>query len=183
MASLSPRRKELLKQAGLEFIIDSTNIDEVLNQELTIEEQLKDLAIQKANPLLDKYPDDIIIGADTVVCFGNKVLGKPTSYNDAYEMLLSYSGKSQIVYTAVAILSKNKTFAFVSSSEVCFKNNSGDTIKKYLDLNEWQDKAGGYAIQGHGAVLVEKYNGDFDTIVGLPVKLLMKYLNEEFSVR
>lgn len=182
LASLSPRRKELLKQLNIPFIVDSQNQEEVMNEQLPLELRLEDLAYQKAKPMLDKYPDAIIIGADTIVCFQNHILGKPKDREEAKQMLLRFSNHSQYVYTAVTVLEQNKRISFCEKSEVVFKSLDLPMIEDYLNENEWQDKAGGYAIQGKGAALIDHYTGDFDTIVGLPVKRLKEVLMNEIGI-
>lgn len=182
LASLSPRRYELLSRLGVPFIVDSENVEEILDPHLPLTKRLEELSYLKALPVFKRHQDAIVIGADTIVCFEEKLLGKPKNRQDAKKMLLSYSGKSQYVYTAVTVLDQNKRISFVSQSEVCFKPLTEDIIEHYLDENEWQDKAGGYAIQGKGASLIDHYQGDYDTIVGLPVQRLKEVLENEFEV-
>ncbi len=182
LASLSPRRKELLEATGLSFIIDSSYQEELLNASLPLENRLMDLAYQKALPLLEKYPDALIIGADTVVVFNNQVLGKPKDYIEAYQMLESFSGNKQYVYSAVALLTKEKHICFIDQSDVVFKTLSDQEIKDYLAKNEWQDKAGGYAIQGEGRSLIDMFNGDYTNIVGLPMIKLKNELKTQFQI-
>lgn len=183
LASLSPRRKELLSQLKLDFIVDSLNIEEVLNDKLPLEERLMDLAYQKASVMLHKYPNEIIIGADTIVVYNNQILGKPKDYNDAYRMLKSYSKQAQIVYSAVCVLNKDKVIKFICQSKVYFKELTDEIIYDYLSCDEYKDKAGSYAIQGKGRQLIDHYEGDFNTIVGLPIDDLKEVLINDFNIQ
>ena len=182
LASLSPRRKDLLNELQLDFIVDSSHQEEILNPLLPLENRLMDLAYQKALPLLQKYPDALIIGADTVVVFENQILGKPKDYIEAYVMLKSFSGAKQEVYTAVSLLAKHKHYSFIEKSEVIFKPLDDQTIQDYLAQNEWQDKAGGYAIQGKGRDLIQKFEGSYTNIVGLPIEHLKEVLQTQFKI-
>lgn len=182
LASLSPRRRELLSQLGVPFTIESTNIEEIMDDSLPLDLRLEDLAYQKALPIARLHPQAIVIGADTIVCFQHQVLGKPKDYQDAKHMLLMFSGESQYVYTSVTVLQGEKRVSFTSKTEVIFKTLDEKQVEAYLACNEWQDKAGAYAIQGAGDMLVDHYVGDFYTIVGLPIEQLHKVLKEEFDI-
>lgn len=182
LASLSPRRKELLSTLNVDFIVDSLDIEEVMNENLPLEERLMDLAYQKASAMLLKYPNSIIIGSDTVVSFKSNILGKPKDKEDAFNMLKSYSNQKQTVYTAVCVIQEEKVIKFISKADVYFKTLTDEMILNYLKDDEYKDKAGSYAIQGKGALLVDRYEGDFNTIVGLPVNDLKEVLVKEFDV-
>ncbi|MFQ6862746.1 MAG: Maf family protein [Beduini sp.] len=182
LASLSPRRRELLSQLGVPFRVESTNIEEIMDDRLPLDLRLEDLAYQKALPIARLHPHAIVIGADTIVCFHDQVLGKPKDYQDAKRMLLMFSGESQYVYTSITVLQGEKRVSFTSKTEVVFKILDEKQVEAYLAYNEWQDKAGAYAIQGAGDMLVDHYVGDFYTIVGLPVEQLHKVLKEEFDI-
>ena len=182
LASLSPRRHELLSQLGIPFVVESTNIEEIMDNRLPSDLRLEDLAYQKALPIARLHPQSIVIGADTIVSFHDQVLGKPKDYQEAKKMLLMFSGKSQYVYTSVTLLQGEKRISFTSKTEVIFKHLDEKQVEAYLSYNEWQDKAGAYAIQGAGEMLVDHYVGDFDTIVGLPLEQLRHVLKEEFDI-
>ena len=167
LASSSPRRKELLELHKIDFIIDYVEIEEVLD---------KNLAYQKALPISLKYPHDIVIGADTMVCLNNKMLGKPKDRQDAFEMLKNLSNQSQTVYSAIAIIDDGKVTTFSDGTKVTFKKLTDMEINEYLDTNEWIGKAGAYAIQGIGKCLVDKIEGDIETVIGLPVRMIEDYL-------
>lgn len=179
LASSSPRRKELLQLHKYDFKIDFQEIDEVLDESLALPLRLEKLAYQKAAPIALKYPHDLVIGADTMVCLGKQMLGKAKSRQEAFEMLKMLSNQTQIVYSAIAIIDCNKATTFHDGTKVTFKNLTDQEINDYLDLNEWQGKAGAYAIQGEGKRLVEKIEGDMETVIGLPVWILDEYLKNQ----
>jgi septum formation protein len=169
LASKSPRREQLLKEAGIEFIICPSDVDEEIDLNMSPKAIVMELAKQKAQAVFLKYPNDTIVGADTIVVLENQILGKPMDQEDAYRMLKILSGKTHQVFTGVTIIAKEKTESFISESLVTMKPFSHENIKKYVESLEPMDKAGAYAIQGLGSQLVEKYEGDFYTIMGLPI--------------
>lgn len=177
LASSSPRRKELFDKYGIDYIVDYVETDEVLDSSLALSSQLENIALQKAKPLKDKYPDHIIISADTMVTFGQQMLGKPKDRDDARKMLKQLSGNQQLVITAVAIIDGEKEQTFSDGTIVIFKKLSDQEIEEYLDSNEWIGKAGAYAIQGIAKKFVAQILGDKETVIGLPMRLIMNYLH------
>ena len=177
LASSSPRRKELLELHKFDFIIDFQEIEEVLDESLALPLRLEKLAYQKAAPIALKYPSDIVIGADTMVCLENQMLGKAADCQAAYEMLKLLSDQTQTVYSAVAIIDNGKVSTYHDGTKVTFKKLSDEEINAYLDLNEWPGKAGAYAIQGEGKALVAKVEGNLETVIGMPVWIIEEYLN------
>ena len=115
-----------------------------------------------------------------MVCLNDKMLGKPKNRTEAKEMLQFLSNQTQTVYTAVAIIDDGKIIVFHDATKVTFKSLSTEQIESYLNLNEWQGKAGAYAIQGYGKDLVLKIDGDIETVIGLPVKLINDYLQKNW---
>jgi septum formation protein len=186
LASGSPRRKEILQQAGVEFVIKTSNKEEVTDSD-TPEEMVKALALQKAEDVLDEVNEDtIIIGADTLVAIDNKVLGKPDTKEAAKEMLLALQGKRHQVYTGVAVLVKHnnmkendKKIIFSEVSQVWVQPMEKEEIDAYIATGEPFDKAGGYGIQGKFAVHIEKIEGDYLNIVGFPIAKLYTVLKDE----
>lgn len=176
LASSSPRRKELLEVHKIDFIIDFQTIDEVLDENLALPLRLEKLAYQKALPISLKYPQDIVIGADTMVCLNEQMLGKPQDRQEAFNMLKMLSNHTQIVYSAVAIIDNGKVSTFHDGTKVTFKRLTEEEINDYLDTDEWIGKAGGYAIQGVGKCLVADIDGDIETVIGLPVNIIKNYL-------
>lgn len=179
LASSSPRRKELLELHKFDFKIDFQEIEEVLDESLTPPLRLEKLAYQKAAPIALKYPHDLVIGADTMVCLNDQMLGKPKDRQDALMMLKMLAGQTQIVYSAVAIIDDGKVTTYHDGTKVVFRNLSDQEINDYLDLNEWQGKAGAYAIQGEGRSLVANVIGDQETVIGMPVRIIEEYLKNQ----
>lgn len=179
LASASPRRKELLEREGINFTIDASSIDEVLNPHLPIKARLEALAIEKGAPIHDRHPDDVVISADTTVYHNGEIIGKPKDEEDARNILLSLSNDEHIVYTAVSIwIANQKHFSWVEETHVTFKDIT-NMISEYLESGEWQGKAGAYGIQGKADMFVEKVEGDIDSVIGLPVTKIVSFLKEE----
>lgn len=190
LASQSPRRKELLERIGLEFDIlvsdaDEDNIDKSLSPELYVQE----LAILKANAAAlslrnRKEKSGIVISADTVVTSEGKILGKPRNEDEAKEMLSMLSGRVHEVYTGVCVMRISDGFLASNAEKtlVYFKELSEDMIDNYIKTGECMDKAGAYGIQGMGALLVKKIDGDYFNVVGLPVSLLSDMLRENMDI-
>ncbi len=177
LASSSPRRAKLMKDAGLDFIVEPSHVDEDIHDEkMKPEEFVCELAKLKAVHVAGKYPNDIVIGADTIVVYEDQILGKPKDEEDAYRMLKLLSDDKHVVYTAVALVQGEKIKTFVSATDVWMKNLSDLEIRNYIKTGEPMDKAGAYGIQGEGGALVDHYKGDFFTIVGLPLKELLEAL-------
>ena len=178
LASRSPRRKELLSKIVDGFEIITRETDETLPVGVHPKDGVELLAVRKGKAVADGLaPDFLIISSDTLVELDGLALGKPTSESDAVAMLLSLSGKTHNVHTGVAVHYKGKVFSGSDTSHVTFKNFGEEEALDYVKTGEPMDKAGSYAIQGIGARLVEKYEGDFDTIVGLSLKLTKKLID------
>ena len=150
LASASPRRKELLKQVGLEFIVDASNHPEDIHSNLSPEELVKTLSLEKARATAKKHPDAIIIAADTIGVLRGKIVGKPHNAEEARKMLQMLSGKSHSVITGLTVLDSalNKTVTRTVETLVYIKQLSLVEIQNYIDTGEPLDKAGAYAIQG-----------------------------------
>ncbi|MFQ3248465.1 Maf family protein [Glaciecola sp.] len=169
LASASSRRHELLSQLISKFDIQTADIDETpLPNELP-EVLVKRLAVSKAQLIWAKNPDAIVIGADTIVTFGNEIFGKPTSQNDSIKILNKLSGQRHVVMTGVAIISASKQISSLVKTEVEFTSLSNQQIQAYWQTGEPQDKAGSYAIQGIGGKFVKRINGSYSNVVGLPL--------------
>ena len=176
LASQSPRRKELLGKIVTDFICEPADIDEGIDESFPIEEEIKRLATQKAETVLKKHPDSIVVGSDTVVVIDGKVLGKPVDQEDARRMLESLSGKTHEVITGICVMSNEKIEADTVTAQVHFASLSKEEINEYLSGDEWCDKAGAYAIQGKASVFIEGITGDYYCIMGLPVRRLYEML-------
>lgn len=185
LASQSPRRKELLKQIGLKFEIFPSLINEEMDNEKTIIENVEIVALKKAMDVAEKIQGEaLVIGADTMVV-KDEILGKPSNIQEAKQMLSKLSGKSHQVITGVAVVdtSNNKKCTSHQITNVTMKNYGLQEIDCYIASGECWDKAGSYAIQGLGALLVKEIYGDYFNVVGLPISLLDDLLREfEFNI-
>lgn len=188
LASKSERRKELLKKICKDFkVVESNFNEESVNEKDPVKYAIL-CAIGKAKDVGEKYPTSIVIGADTVVYLNGEIIGKPSNYNEAREILKKISGTEHSVITGIAIYKKDedKLLTDYEISYVKFKKITDEEIEDYLKTGDFIDKAGGYGIQNINDRFVEEIRGDFDNIVGLPVNklksLLEKFLSEEISV-
>ncbi len=169
LASASPRRKEILQNAGFTFEIIVSDADENITENLTPSETVEELAKRKAMAVLEKNSDAVVFGCDTVVAVDGKILGKPKNDDEAFEMIKMLSGKVHTVSTGVCICDANKISVFSNTTEVEFYPLSDDTIRSYIATGEGKDKAGSYGIQGYGCVLIKEIKGDYFSVMGLPV--------------
>ena len=174
LASQSPRRQELLKLITNDFEIKVSNVDETLPSGISPKDAVLYLSKIKAEPV--KNDSDIIIGADTVVALDGKILGKPKNDENAREMLKFLSGKAHSVFTGVTLIKGDITRSFSVETKVKFFDLTDEEIDEYIKTGEPADKAGAYGIQGYGSLLVEKIDGDYFNVVGLPVSKLAREL-------
>jgi len=184
LASKSPRRKEILEKFIDEFQCLDVDIDEKFDRDETPEQIVMGLSLQKALEGARKVEiDSIVIASDTIV-YMDEVLCKPENYEDAFRMLKKLSGGIHSVYTGIAVVltGTNRKFVAYNETKVKMHELSDETIKKYIDSGEVWDKAGSYGIQGKGSILVEKIEGDFFSVMGLPISLLGKLLKEHFDI-
>ncbi len=178
LASGSPRRKELLKEAEYEYEIILANVDEKDKElsHLGAEELVEVLSKEKAEYVASKHLEDVVLGADTIVELGGEILGKPKDKEDAINMLSKMQGRWHNVYTGVTICNKGQSNTFVVKSSVKFHPLSVQQIKEYLDKHNVLDKAGAYGIQD--GMVVETYEGSYTNIVGLPMEKVKEELNK-----
>lgn len=174
LASKSPRRRELLSLITEEFEIKSADVDETLPDDISPDKAVEYLSKIKAQPFENGV--DTVIGADTVVAVDHKILGKPADRKQAFEMLKMLSGRYHSVYTGVTVIRPENTITFSAETRVKFFDLSDEEINDYIATGECDDKAGAYGIQGKGSLLVERIEGDYFNVVGLPVSLLNKLL-------
>ena len=181
LASSSPRRRELLELLGLTFQIIPPTCEERLSPNLSPSEQTRQLARDKAQSVAAVYPQDIVIGSDTVIEIERKLLGKPENMAEAETMLRNLRGKCHQVHTGVAIIHQANTVSinFVKTARVWITSFDEHTLKTYLDTEESLGKAGAYSIQGEGAQLIDKIEGDYPTIVGLPLRRTAQVLEQQ----
>lgn len=178
LASASPRRKELLKTIIDSFEIVPSNIKEDYPKNLNPLEVSLFISNLKAYDIHSKYPNDIVIGCDTTVIINDLVLGKPSDKNDAKNMLKLLSNNCHYVVSSVTIYDRNDKYQINSINKVYFKKLSDDDINNYLENDEYKDKAGSYAIQGLASKFIYKIEGEYESIVGLPIKELNLLLNK-----
>lgn len=179
LASASPRRKELLSIYVKDFKVIPADIDETVPNNIILEDIPLYIAKEKAAAVFNKLgEEDIIITADTIVLLDNKIYGKPKNKLDAYNMIKTLSGKTHQVITGVCCYSKDKqiNIEFSDTTNVSFIEISDEIIKKYLENAEYIDKAGAYAVQGIASMFVEKIEGSYDNVVGLPIGRLARNL-------
>lgn len=174
LASKSPRRKELLSFITTDFTVKSADVDETLPQGITPDKAVEYLSKIKAEPL--KNENDIVIGADTVVALDGKILGKPRDEADAFATLRMLSGREHSVFTGVSVIKGEKIETFSVQTKVKMFELTDEEIKEYIATAEPFDKAGSYGIQGKGSLLVEKIDGDYFNVVGLPISRLNRVL-------
>lgn len=178
LASQSPRRKELLEQVGLSFTVQPSVQEETVEPGRTPQEVVQQLALQKAGEVFADHPDAIVLGADTLVAVEGEILGKPKNNEDAARMLRRLSGRTHQVHTGAAVLSDGKQTVFTETADVTFYPLTESEIQAYIQTEEPADKAGSYGIQGLGAVLVARIEGDYFSIVGLPVAKVVRALKK-----
>lgn len=184
LASSSPRRRELLEKIGLEFIVDYNEIDESFPDNLSPAEGVELLSFKKAQAAASKYNNGVVIGSDTIVVLDGEVLGKPAHHEDAYAMLNKLQGSVHEVISGIAVLDIDLGESFVSHeiTKVKMRSMSEEMILRYIEAADYEDKAGSYAIQELGAILVERIEGDYFNVVGLPLYLLSRLL-EKFDIK
>ncbi|MCI6153263.1 MAG: Maf family protein [Fusobacterium perfoetens] len=179
LASNSPRRKEILENFGFNLKIITKNIEEISDKK-NITDKIMDIANKKVLVVAKDYPNEYVIGSDTVVVIDNEILGKPKNEIEIYNMLKKLSNREHEVITSFSLvnISKNLSISDFEISKVQFKNISDEDIKWYIGTKEPFDKAGAYGIQGKGSYFVEKIQGDFFSIMGFPIGKFVRTLNK-----
>ncbi len=178
LASASPRRQELIKMITEDIVVNPCDCDETVKPGLVGREIAEYLSKIKGEAVNEQFKDEIIVSADTIVCLNDKVLGKPKSEDDAFNMLRALSGNTHSVFTGVTIIKGEKVKTFSQETKVTFYDLSDDEINEYIASKECADKAGSYGIQGKGGLLVKGIDGDYFNVVGLPVARLKRELKE-----
>jgi septum formation protein len=174
LASASPRREELLRQLSLDFKVVPADVAEIHKEEMTARELAQVNAYRKARAVAKKLPDALVLGADTLVCLGSFLFGKPATLEEAYRMLGQLQGRTHEVVTGLCLLHlrNHRQAVFVESTAVTFHRLNEVQIRRYLNCVNPLDKAGAYAIQEQGDLIVEKIDGSYTNVVGLPVERL-----------
>ncbi len=180
LASASPRRKELLSMIGLDFVVDAADYEEEMDIKMTPSEVAKYLSGRKAKAVAPRHRNAVIIAADTFIVFRGALMGKPLDEKDARLMLGRLSGKTHSVITGYTILDTDsgRRISGAVETKVSFRRLSAEEIDKYVKSKEPLDKAGAYAIQGLGSVLVKKIDGDYFNVIGLPLGSLVENLKK-----
>ena len=180
LASASPRRKELLEQIGLSFMVEPSNYQESMSLELEPHELAKSLSLEKARLVARNHRNALVIAADTFIVFEGKILGKPRTETQAKAMLETINGKPHSAITGFTIIDtdSNKTVSRAVETRVHLRKLSSNEIDAYVTSKEPLDKAGAYAIQGLGSAIVERIEGDYSNVIGLPLSALTESLKE-----
>lgn len=175
LASQSPRRRELMDITGLSYSVIVSDADENIDIS-DPKEYVLTLSERKAQAVASSHPDDIVIGADTIVVIDGMILGKPHDKDDAFRILSLLSGRTHTVYTGVSIIRNGECRRFCEQTDVIMYKNSNDLLHRYIATGEPMDKAGAYGIQGQGMLLIERIEGDYYNVMGLPIARLYREL-------
>ena len=185
LASGSPRRKELLAQIGLPFTVVPSSAEEHIPSGISPDMVVKSLSLLKAADVCKSQPKEaLVIGADTIVVADDEILTKPKDEADAKAMLRRLSGRSHSVLTGLTVMRARdgKSVSVAEETSVYFKNLTDEEIASYIRTKEPMDKAGAYGVQGLGGLFIEKIDGDYYNVVGLPLQRLGRLLQEEFEI-
>lgn len=179
LASQSPRRRELLKKMDISFSVRNIDISEEIYNEENPQDYVLRMAETKAAEGARTEKNALVIGADTIVCIDNEILGKPKDKEDAAKILNKIQGRKHFVFTGVSLNLDNgeKVVSFIEKTEVNFAKMSREEILNYIETGEPMDKAGAYGIQDKGALFVKSINGCFYNVMGLPVRRIYEELN------
>ena len=174
LASCSPRRRDMLAEAGLDFVVISSPAEELHDASMPLHLLCEENARLKAVAVAKDHPDATVIGADTLVYIDEAPLGKPKSEQEAQETLRKLSGRAHQVCTGVCVVKGGVTDCFHVITEVVFKELTDEAVLEYMSKVNVMDKAGSYAVQEHGEMIIAEVRGDFDNVVGLPVATLLE---------
>jgi septum formation protein len=174
LASASPRRAELLRQLGIEFKVVPSTVPEIHHDELTAQEVCQINAYRKARSVAKRFPDTLVLAADTLVYHDSVLFGKPSTLEEAYQMLGELQGRTHNVVTAICLLHlrEHRQRIFAENTAVTFRPLDAVKIRRYLTRVNPLDKAGAYAIQEEGDLIIEKIAGSYTNVVGLPIERL-----------
>lgn len=182
LASSSPRRAQILQQVGFDFVVHPSHVEEELLHDDPMQ-AAKTIAMHKAAAVADRFPDQIVLAADTMVVLDGLILGKPAHADEARQMLSMLSGKTHEVHTAFALVHRRRAqeYAGVETTRVAFRALSSDDIDRYVSTGSVYDKAGAYGIQDASAIFVERIEGDFYNVVGLPIVSIYQIMMSQFN--
>jgi len=176
LASQSPRRRELLRLLDIEFVVKPSDVEEIVEPGVPFEQVVMDLAKQKAAHIAYDHPDRIVLGFDTLVIHNHEALGKPRDRADAFQMLRRLSNDTHRVLTGCAMVCCDEIETFYDFADVTFHPMTDAEINDYLDTGEPFDKAGAYGIQGYGGRYVKKVDGDYYSVMGVPLSKLYQHI-------
>lgn len=177
LGSNSPRRKELLRQIGYQFTVVSPDIDENIDG-VNLVDMVEKISLEKAKSLQAKYYGNLIICADTIVVVNDQHLGKPINKDDAFRMIKMLQNNVHQVYTAVTVVYLDNVYKFCVQTDVYVNDMDDEEILEYISTDEPYDKAGGYGIQGVFAKHIDRIDGDYYNVMGLPISRLDKLIKE-----
>jgi septum formation protein len=181
LASSSPRRRELLTQAGLTFEVHAAHIDESRLPNEQPANYVQRLALEKAQAIYARFPNATVLGADTTVVLDNEIMNKPTNLPDAERMLRALSGRTHQVYTGIAVITTATHRVHLETTDVTFSEIGEADLAHYLASGDPLDKAGAYGIQGFAARWIPRIEGDYFNVVGLPIAATVRLLHESKS--
>ena len=182
LASKSPQREKILELLGLKFEIINPEIDEsVLTNDINPSTYTKTLSALKAKSISKTNPDALVIGADTIIFFNNKIIGKPNNLKEAFKQLKSFSGKTHYVYTGVSLINKSFNESIIEKTKVTFDDLSDKDILYYLENYPILERAGSYGIQEWSSVFIKKIDGCYYNVVGFPLSKFYKLLNKFYT--
>jgi septum formation protein len=183
LASQSPRRRELLERAGFSFTVSPSQISEILDENLNLTARIEDLAVRKAEAWVasrkpSELKDILVLSADTVVALGDTILGKPVDEAENLSFLRQMSGREHVVITAVCLVKAESGELAVGHglSRIHFRQLTDEEMRAYVESHDGLDKAGGYGIQGEAGKFIERLDGDFDNVMGLPIAVVNRML-------
>lgn len=186
LSSSSPRRQEILSMFDIDYTVDTTDVEDSLVLTSSPHINAMTSAFMKASYVYEKNKEDeediVVIGADTIVTIGDYQFGKPKNDEDQISMLKYLSGKTHEVITGYAVVKKDFKYVDYVTSKVKFKNLDDEIIRNYVKTGEGEDKAGSYALQGIGSVLIDSISGDYNNIIGLPISKIYDILKSKFSL-
>ncbi len=182
LASQSPRRRELLALMGLTFDIVVSEVEETVPENIGPGELVEQLALDKAQAVRELHSEACVVGADTIVYIDGDIMGKPSDDADAARILNRLQGRTHTVYTGVAVLTPGRTDVRHDATRVTFAPMSEEEIAWYVGTGEPRDKAGAYGIQGPGGMFVERVEGNYFTVIGMPLPLLYRMLQSAGAI-
>jgi len=181
LASTSPQRRAILSQLGIPFDVEAPRYEEVDPPEADAVQLVRDHAAGKARSLAAEAGERPVLGVDTAVVLAGRIYGKPQDAADAERMLEQLSGRTHVVVSGLCLITPGWELVEHDSTRVTFRRLTPRDLASYVASGEWEGRAGGYAIQGRGAALVEEIEGDYLNVVGLPAALLVRVLAERFA--